>query len=259
MLRNLITEWLKIRNYRTFWVLLILFVLCTVGVNYVFYETKSDNNMRQVSMLIGNPFSFPDVWQTVSYISSFLLFLPGLIILILVTNEYNFKTHRQNIIDGISRFDFVTTKILIAAKLAVFATILTLLIAVFIGISGNTSISADNTVYLLYFFLQAFTYTLAGLLFGFLFKRSGIAIALYFVYLFFLKNILCFLGNHYFSNAGDYLPVKSADNLIPIPVFHNITKNIFTQPSIAVLIICTLIYIASFCLIVLRKFTSEDL
>jgi len=259
MLKNLMTEWLKIRNYRTFWVLLVLFVLCTIGVNYVFYETKSDSNMRQVSMLIGNPFSFPDIWQTVGYISSFLLFLPGLIVLILVTNEYNFRTHRQNIIDGISRLDFAAAKIFVAVKLAVFATVLTFLIAVFMGLSGNTAFSVDNTVYLLYFFLQALTYTLAGLLFGFLFKRSGIAIALYFIYLFFLKNILGFLANHYLSNTGDYFPVKSADSLIPIPVFHNLTKSMFAQPNVTALIICTLIYLFAFCLIVVKKFTAEDL
>ncbi|ANI88751.1 hypothetical protein A9P82_05295 [Arachidicoccus ginsenosidimutans] len=261
MYKNLMIEWLKVRNYRTFWVLLILFVVCMIGVNYVVYHLKKEVGTQAVSMFIGNPFEFPDVWQTVTYISSFLLFLPGLIVLILITNEYNFKTHRQNIIDGISRFDFALTKILVVLKLSVFATIIAALIAVFIGISGNTSFSFDHAGYLWYFFLQALTYSLAGLVFGFLFKRSGLAIALYFIYLFFLKNILTFFINHYFSSIGDYFPIKSSDNLIQNPLIQKFSKEIhfLTPPNVPLLIIFTVVYLIAFYFIIVKKFTTEDL
>lgn len=260
MLKNLKIEWLKVRSYRTFWVLLALFIICTVGVNYIVYQSKSDVKMQPVSMLIGNPFSFPDVWHTVGYISSFLLFLPGLIVLILVTNEYNYKTHRQNIIDGISRFDFVVTKIFLAIEFALLATLLSFIIAMVIGLcSGSTSFSLNNLNYIFYFFLQALTYTFSGVLFGFLFKRSGLAIALYFIYLIFIKNILSFLANHFLSGMGDYFPIKSADNLIPLPFFRNITQNVFMEPNETLLIIFTIGYLAAFCFIVIKKFTTEDL
>ncbi len=259
-MKNLKIEWLKIRSYRTFWVLTVLFVLCLTGLNYIVYQIKAANNMKQVTLMIGNPFSFPDVWQTVTYVSGFLLFLPGLILLILVTNEYNFKTHRQNIIDGMSRFDFATSKILMAVIASVIVTVLSAIVAVTIGsISGSTGFTTDKTVYLLYFLLQAFTYSIVGLLLGFLFKRSGLAIALYFIYLFFIKNIISALLDHYFSNTGEYIPVKSADALIPFPVFQNITTRMFTAPSVAVLLISTLVYLAAFYYIIIKKFTTEDL
>ena len=254
-------EWLKIRSYRTFWVLLILFVVCTAGVNYTVYQVKVTTNIPGgATALLGNPFAFPDVWQTVTYISSFLLFLPGLIVLILTTNEYSFKTHRQNIIDGVSRFDFAFAKILIALKLSGFATLVTALIAVFVGLLGNTAFSFDGAIYLLYFLLQAITYSLFGLLLGFLIKRSGLAIALYFIYLFFVKNILSALANHFVANtSGDYFPIKSSDSLIPLPVFQSITKQMFTPPNVTALIVCTLAYLAIFYFIIIKKFTKEDL
>ena len=179
--------------------------------------------------------------------------------LILVCNEFNFRTHRQNVIDGIGRFDFALTKILVALKLSVLATIMTALIAVFIGITGHTSFSLDNAHYLLYFFLQAFTYSMFGVLFGFLFKKTGIAIALYFVYIFFIKNIVFYYFQFHKSNAGNYFPVESSDDLIHFPVLQNLSRQVFTPANQTVLIALTLVYITVFCFVIMKKFTSEDL
>jgi len=258
---NLKIEWLKIRNYRTFWILSALFIVCVAGVNYMIYQIESSVKVP-VGMLVGSPFGFPDVWQTVSYISSFLLFFPGLILLILVTNEYNYKTQRQNIIDGISRFEFAFTKIVMAIILSVSATLLTAAIAVLSGIFVGSDFSFSGCTYILYFFLQAITYTLAGLLFGFLFKKSGLAIALYFIYLFFIKNILSALVNHYIMHtAGYYFPVKSSDALIPFPIFQNFSEHLhlFASPNATLLLVFTLAYLLIFYFIIIKKFTTEDL
>jgi ABC-type transport system involved in multi-copper enzyme maturation permease subunit len=260
MMKNLKIEWLKVRNYRTFWILWLLFVICLAGVNYMVYHIQSSVKVPAANMLVGTPFSFPDVWQTVSYISSFLLFFPGLILLILITNEYNYKTHRQNIIDGISRFEFAFTKIVMVVIFAVKATLLEAIITVITGLLAGSAFSFNQSVYLFYFFLQALTYILTGLLFGFLFKKSGLAIALYFIYLFFIKNILSALVSHYIHDPlGDYFPIKSSDVLIPFPVFKSFSEHIFTPPNTTLLLVCTVAYLAIFYFIIVRKFTTEDL
>ncbi|MGF7231160.1 ABC transporter permease [Arachidicoccus sp.] len=260
MWKNLKIEWLKIRSYRTFWVLLVLFIISLIGINYMTYQFKvSMKAPKMADAIIGNPFGFPDVWQTVTYLCSYILFLPGLLMVILITNEYNFKTHRQNIIDGLSRFQFVFVKIIMAILLALLATIIAAIIAIITGYIAATSFSSENIIYLLYFLLQAITYTLTGCLFGFLLKRSGIAIALFFLYVMFIKNLLSLILNKYLDGVGNYFPVKSSDNLIPMPFLHSITKQYFDAPNIPLLLSFSIVYLVAFYFIIIKKYTTQDL
>src|SRR5436853_6792779 len=137
MLHLLKIEWLKIKGYKTFWILAVLFLVSIVGLNYfVFYIKQgiTQGNNSAVNAVLGAPFDFPNVWHTVSYFSSFLLFIPGLMIITLVTNEYSYKTTRQNIIDGWSRLQFIQVKIALVVMLALVSAIFVFLTALLFGI-----------------------------------------------------------------------------------------------------------------------------
>src|SRR2546423_6278154 len=130
MIKLLKIEWMKLKNYRTFWILTSLYLVSIVGINFIafkilqrIYEEKQSKAAAE--LIIGNrPYSFPSAWQMTSYMSSFLLFLPGLLMIIFITNEFSFKTHRQNIIDGWSRNEFISVKILMALLLSILSTIM---------------------------------------------------------------------------------------------------------------------------------------
>jgi len=118
-MNNLIyTEWLKIKKYKAFWWLLGITALTYPGINYIFYNIyqevmQSDSKAAQVAkMVIGSPFAFPEVWHTVAYGSSMFTFIPAVLIIMFITNEYTYKTHRQNVIDGWSRAQFLTSKMI---------------------------------------------------------------------------------------------------------------------------------------------------
>lgn len=262
MFKNLSIEWLKLKSYRTFWWLTGLFVLCLIGSNYITYQVKvatSRQSHGSLDLLMGNPFGFPDVWQSVSYVSSFVLFLPGLLMVILITNEYSFKTHRQNIIDGMRRTEFALTKILLAVLLSIFSTLLVFIIASITGLISGSGFSLTGSVYVLYFFLQALTYTFGGLLLGTLLKRSGLAIAIYLIYIGFIKNLIAFFADRYLGGIGSYTPVKSSDNLIPLPFFKQVAKQILTPPNMTWLLIMSVLYLAAFYWLIHRKYKTQDL
>src|SRR3954463_10705547 len=113
MLRIARTEWLKIKKYRAFWLVMVITALTYPGINYmslaIYNEaTTQKNSTRELAkMLFGNPFSFPETWHTTAYFSSLFIFIPAIVIIMLITNEYTYKTNRQNIIDGWSRKDFM--------------------------------------------------------------------------------------------------------------------------------------------------------
>src|SRR5262245_54812609 len=109
MFRSLQIEWMKIKNYRVFQVFSILYMIGILVIIYIFYKIYMDLTARLTgrdSADLLSLFSADTIWKTVCWATSFLLYLPGMIIINLFINEVNFKTHRQNIIDGWKRETF---------------------------------------------------------------------------------------------------------------------------------------------------------
>jgi ABC-type transport system involved in multi-copper enzyme maturation permease subunit len=269
MLHLLKLEWLKIKNYRTFWILFILYLISIIGANYIVYviqdavfheELRKNPQGDVIKWLIGNPpYEFPQVWQMVSQISSYLLIIPGLLTIILFTNEFSFKTHRQNLIDGLTRSQFITSKILFVLAMSVVATLMVALTALIFGYIGDKPFTTYKMEYIGYAFLQCLNYCLFALLFSVLFKRSGIAIGVYFLYVVILENILFMVIRYYLQHVGYFLPVESADALITAPVFEGIQEAYISRPDFKYLLIACIAYIGLFALLSYRKFQKDDL
>ena len=123
------TEWLKIRKYPAFWLMLVIVALSYPGMNYMLYvegykDQLVNKTMGPILRMLPNPFTFPDAWQTVAFISSLFIFLPAVIVIMFISNEYTYKTHRQNIIDGWSRTDFMVSKLIDVLVISFVATLL---------------------------------------------------------------------------------------------------------------------------------------
>lgn len=218
MLHLLRIEWLKLNRYKAFLILFALFIVSVFGLNYATHEILS-HNKDMSTMLLGKSFSFPAVWNTVPYLSNYLLFIPGLIIILIMSNEYSYRTHRQNIIDGVSRSRFILTKINLVLLFSLFLTLLVFLTALFFGLTEKGSVfSFAGIKNIAYFFIQSVAYLSLALLLIVLLKRSGLTIGIYFLYIFILENVFSLVLNRMTGTLGDYLPMESVDNLIPLPV-----------------------------------------
>ncbi|MDR1864398.1 MAG: ABC transporter permease [Bacteroidales bacterium] len=200
-------EILKLKRNRSFWILLVLFVLGVFGVNNL-VRVASDANMPFKF------FSFPEVWQNVVCMSRFLLVIPGLIVIMHTCAEHTYRTHRQNVIDGLSRGQYVTAKILFIVAMALFSTAVIFLTALFLGWLSGSEISFQGFRYVLYSFVQSLSCMGLAFLFALLFKRSAVVTGIFFSYVFIFKNVL----EHYLNKlgAGDFVPLISSDNLTPI-------------------------------------------
>jgi ABC-type transport system involved in multi-copper enzyme maturation permease subunit len=212
------------------------------------------------STIIGTPFNFPDIWHAVSFTSSFLMFMPGLLLIISFTNEYSFKTHRQNIIDGLSRKEFIGVKIALSFIVAFVATVAVFLTALGFGLlQSTTPFSLEKFEFIGYFFIQALSYCSVALLFSLLFKRSGIAIGVYFLYTLILENMIAGFLNRYADNIGRYLPLETTDNLIRVPIFKVIVNQMTTSYNTTALLIMSAVYLVLYYFISFKKFQSDDL
>ncbi|MGN6492880.1 MAG: ABC transporter permease [Agriterribacter sp.] len=219
------TEWLKIKKYPAFWWMLGIVSLSYPGMNYAIYENGykdqlNDKAMGMILAMLPNPFTFPDAWQTVAFISSLFIFLPSIVVIMFITNEYSYKTNRQNIIDGWSRNSFMLSKMIDVVIVSLLITFLYMITAFVIGTvnsrNGN-AFSWEGTHYIGLFFLQVFSQLSLALLIAFLVRRAFIALGIFLCYYFPLEPILVQLAKHKANGIGEYLPLEISDRLIPYP------------------------------------------
>lgn len=217
-------EWLKIKQYRTFWVLIILFAtlfpIWNFGINSGFLKFGPGIN------LLGESYSFGSVWSNVCfYASHFVIFL-SILITILVTNEYNYRTHRQNVIDGWSRIQFFHAKWTIVVLLAVGTTLFTFLVGVLMGVTKGAAFSgfADNIEKLIWLFILSLNYYGFALMLSVFLKRSGLAIGLLILYYMMIETILhlYFYYKAQLFAADLFLPLQSSDELLRSPTMESV-------------------------------------
>lgn len=259
-------EWMKLKNYRTFWILLCLYIATIFGANYIVYRIQEDFYAKRqakgiVQMILGTPYSFPAVWQTTANISSYLLFIPGLIMIITITNEYSYKTHRQNIIDGWTRQQFIVSKIMLAALLSLLSTVVVCIAATLYGsMEGTNAFSLEGFSYIGLYLLQAMSYIMVAVLMAVFFKRGGLAIGVFFSYALVLEQIIVLLLNKYANFIGRYMPLETTDMLIPFPGLQRLMNKIISPaPNYTALFIAALAYLAAYLFVVVRKFKTDDL
>src|SRR5450755_1105430 len=215
-------EWLKLKYYRTFWILLAVIAVCIPAFNYVVYDF-TDNNFPKVNgvSLLGNPFSYPNVWKMVPYNAGMLVFMPAILIITLFTNEYSYRTHRQNIIDGWSRSRFIYIKLAEVFLLTLFVTGIVILTCLYFGMLTRIPVQPKagwhEYRFILYFFVEMFDYSLIALFFAILIRRAGLAMGIFFLYMI-VEQFVVSLGRNKFKVTWvDYLPEEVSDRLIPQP------------------------------------------
>lgn len=267
MLRLLRIEWMKVKNYRTFWILLAITVISMPGFNYMFYDLSNNSfPKRNGKSILGSPFAFPDVWQTVTWQSGFLFIIPAILIITLMSNEFTFKTHRQNIIDGWSRGQFIRVKLVEILLLSILVTVVVGLTVLGFGFWGNAKPSDvsvwQGSRFLFFFFVEMMSYSTIALLMAVLIGKAGLAMGVYFIYWIAENVIVGIFGNRYKKEFVDYLPQEVTDRLIPQPYL----KAIITQGPpgrwehhLPIYLGVAALYLIIYCVIVGRRFTTGDL
>ena len=262
MLHLLKIEWLKVKDYKAFWIFIILYLFAILGINYIgFYINEiTVESMPASQVMLGTPYAFPKVWQTVGFMSSWLLYFPGILFIMMLTNEFNFKTHRQNIIDGWTRKEFVTVKFVFALLFAAAATIFNFLVALLFGmITTGSHFSFSGIENIGYIFIQTVAYITFAMFLAILFRKSGAAIAVFFLYGLIFEWLITLLINIKFdlSPIGYFLPLQVTDVMLPIPFGDKVIYK--GAPDVWILVLASLIYIGGYYFFALKKFTTEDL
>ncbi|MEI9807792.1 MAG: hypothetical protein WDO16_07890 [Bacteroidota bacterium] len=266
MIKNLQIEWMKIKNYRVFQVFSVLYLIGILIIIYIFYKIYIQLMGRVMSMGNPNPrdgsdlfalFSSDTIWTTVCWATSFLLYLPGMVIINLFVNEVNFKTHRQNIIDGWKRETFIYTKISLILCMSAVVTVMNMIATLIMCQVTDVSFSLISGLDTLGIcFIQTFVYLMFALLLATVFRRSGVAIIVFFIYGLLLEFFFMWLFSKIYPGMQHFLPLQVADSLINFSKLGGLFDN---NPGLAVLIPSALAFAGLYIYLTVRKYKYDDL
>jgi ABC-2 type transport system permease protein len=268
VLQLLRIEWLKFKYYRTFWILLLISVVSIPAFNYVIYDV-TDNSFPKINgkSFLGSPFGFPEVWQTVAWNSSLLLLIPAILIITLTTNEFTYKTHRQNIIDGWSRSQFINVKLLEVLIFSLFISIIVFITTLVFGHYGSKPQAGVSIFHEMrfsgFFFVEMISYSLIAFLIGMLVKRAGLAMGVFFIYMIMEQFIVAILRNKYKISWVDYFPQEVTDMRIPQPFGRKLLsspdKVKIWESHIPAYLVIAAVYVILYCVITNWKYRKSDL
>lgn len=188
-------------------------------------------------------FNFPFIWHFNTYIAAWLKFFLAIVIVSMMANEYSYGTLKQNLIDGLSKKEFVLSKFLTVVLFALCSTIFVFIMSLILGLCFSSYNEFDVVLmdldYLLAFFVKLTGFFSFCLFLGILVKRSAFALGFLLVWSIIegiIKGVLAFkiFPN---SNTDDYimqfLPLEAMSNLIVEPFTRlSVIKSIGTQMGV---------------------------
>ena len=173
---------------------------------------------------LGN-FNFPNIWHLTTFFASQFKFFFAIVVVSMIGNEYSNKTLKQNLIDGLSKKEFILSKFYTIVFFSLVSTVLIFLISICIGLYyssyNEVSIIIRETNYLVAYFVKLMGFFSLCLFFGMLVKRSAFALAFLFI-LFILEWLFFGLLVWKFDTTiaekiQNFFPLKSMYKLIEQP------------------------------------------
>lgn len=201
---------------------------------------KFDLGIFKIHLAEMGIFNFPFIWHFNTYIAAWLKFFLAIVIVSMMANEYSYGTLKQNLIDGMSKKEFILSKFLTVILFAFCSTVFVFIMSLILGYSFSSytefSIVFLDMEYLLAFFVKLVGFFSFCLFLGILVKRSAFAIGFLLVW-YIIENIVKgFLSFRFFpegnlaNNIEKFLPLESISNLIVEPFSRlSVIKNIGTQ------------------------------
>jgi ABC-2 type transport system permease protein len=246
-MRLLIIELRKVIWYRAFWISTLGYLLL---MPLLFVSLANFNIQVSGGTSLGlNLYLFPQVWQNVSYMASWFNLLLYFFVILLVTNEFQFRTLRQNIIDGLSREEVLIGKLLLLLLFTVVSTLLVAAVGLGCGLAYgegvNWQTAFEKIHFVPIFFLQCYATLVFALFLSLLVQKQGLTIIAYLFYSMVLENVLRFKLLP--KGWGEYLPMKTISDLIPNPFPAMLGMGVAKDPELNTLLF-TVGYIVLFSL-----------
>lgn len=144
-----------------------------------------------------------------------------------MSNEYTNRTLKQNLIDGLSKKEFIASKFLTVTVFSLISTIFLFVVSLILGLSFSDfteiSIIFSDMEYMIAYFVKLTGFFAFCMFLGILVKRSAFALGFLFIW-WILESIFygvlkwkIFRDSEVADNIARFFPLESMSNLIKEP------------------------------------------
>lgn len=179
MKRLLEIEYIKLWNNRSSKILIISYFLLLTSIALI-AAIKFDIGPVKFHLAEQGIFNFPYIWHFNTFVTAFFKLFLAIVIVSMMANEYSNKTIKQNLIDGLSKKEFILSKFLTVIAFALISTIFVFVVSMILGMIysdyNELSIIFSDMEFLLAFFIKLIGFFSFCLFLGILVKRSAFAL-----------------------------------------------------------------------------------
>ncbi|MAM19701.1 MAG: ABC transporter permease [Bacteroidota bacterium] len=226
MQRLLAIEYNKLRYSRSSRILIIAYF---VLITFIALIASIEFNIGKIEFRVADQgiFNFPYIWHFNTYIAAVLKLFLAIVIVSMMSNEYSNRTIKQNLIDGLSKKEFVLSKFLTVLVFSAVSTIFVFVISLILGYSFSDftefSIVFSDLEYLVAYFVKLTGFFAFCMFLGILVKRSAFALGFLIVWSILEKILYAFLNFRVFKGTDtaehimQFFPLEAMSNLIIEP------------------------------------------
>ncbi len=225
MKRLLQIEFIKLWNNRASKILIIAYFILLTLISLV-AAIKFDIGPIKFHLAELGIFNFPYIWHFNAFIAAFFKLFLAVVIVSMMANEYSNKTIKQNLIDGLSKWEFIYSKFLTVIAFSAISTVFLFLVSLILGLIysdyNELSIIFSDLEYILAFFVKLLGFFSFCLFLGIFVKRSAFALGFLILWAIFEQFVFGMLGWKVTSweNAliiKGFFPLEAMSNLVHEP------------------------------------------
>ncbi len=174
-------------------------------------------------------FNFPFIWHFNSWVAAWLKLFLAVVIVSMVANEYSYRTLKQNLIDGLSKKEFLTSKVLTVVLFSLVSTVFLFLVSLILGLrfSDYTEIGIifSDMQHLFAYILKLICFFCFCMFLAFWVKRSAFALGFLGLWQV-IEGLIAILFQYIkvktdvnlFETVYNFLPLNAMSDLIEEPV-----------------------------------------
>ncbi len=232
MLRLLTIEFHKLKHNTASKVLSIIYFGLLTSIALI-AAIKFDIGPIKFHLAEAGIFNFPYIWHFNTYVAAILKFFLLLVIVSMMANEYSYKTLKQNLIDGLSKKEFILSKfytvIVFALASTVFVFVVSLILGLFYSDYNEFAIIISDLEYIAAFFIKLVGFFSFGLFLGILVKRSAFAVGAMVIWLIIESMFKGYLFYSFKDADNTSEKVDSIMQFLPLEAMANLIKEPFSR------------------------------
>ena len=227
MLRLLNIEFYKLRYSKSTKILTLIYFIIPLFIALI---ASIDFDFIGINIRLADQgiFNFPFIWHFNTFLISLLKIFLAIVIVSMMSNEYSNRTLKQNLIDGMSKKEFILSKFYTVLAFSAASTVFVFLLSQSLGLSFSDykefSIIFSELEFLLAYFIKLVGFFSFCMFLGILVKRSAFALGFLFVWWIIEKIVhvvVRFKITHTESGTDSvmqFFPLEATYNLIKQPV-----------------------------------------